>query len=164
MVRYEFFWGSEDKCSNFYQESYTDPRMSLTFTCSEQHYMYLKAMHFTDYDMADKIMKLKDPAQIKKAGRLVQGFDEAEWNLVCVDRMIEVVKTKANNSYLGDYLLSLPNTKFVEASPYDRKWGIGLSRYDAIRTPEALWPGRNLLGKVMNYVQYDLQFWKSINE
>ena len=37
----------------------------------------------------------------------------------------------------------------VEASPYDKIWGIGLKKEDAIKISEDKWPGENLLGKVL---------------
>ncbi len=154
MTRYEFFWGKEDICSNFFLEDFTDEEYGHSLCCSEQGYMHRKAIAFGDYDMADKIMLLKDPGQIKKAGRLVKNFDTIEWDKVSDGFMFDVVLQKALKSSFGAYLLNLPlDTIFVEASPYDRKWGIGLSRYDAIRIQESLWPGENRLGKIINRVQ-----------
>lgn len=125
--------------------------------------MYEKAVFFGDHDMARKILMLKDPAQIKKAGRLVKGFDDKLWSPVKVVIMDEVISRKAENTSFGEYLDNTQGVIFVEASPYDRVWGIGLSRYDAIRTQESLWPGKNLLGKIVNHVQYNRNFWKSVN-
>jgi ribA/ribD-fused uncharacterized protein len=44
----------------------------------------------------------------------------------------------------------------VEASPYDKIWGIGLSIADAIKTPKSQWPGQNLLGKALVEVRKKL--------
>jgi ribA/ribD-fused uncharacterized protein len=159
--QYKFFWGKEDVESNFYPIDYFGSD-NILYNCSEQQYMYKKAMYFLDKDMAEKILKLTDPKHIKAAGKLVRGFDEQIWDRVCVDKMLETVRDKFNNSRLKVYLLECENATFVEASPYDRKWGIGLSKFEALRVEPKLWPGENLLGKVLNFVQCELQFRESV--
>jgi predicted NAD-dependent protein-ADP-ribosyltransferase YbiA (DUF1768 family) len=42
---------------------------------------------------------------------------------------------------------------FVEASPRDRRWGIGLSVTNPNIDDPANWRGRNLLGKVITEVR-----------
>lgn len=37
----------------------------------------------------------------------------------------------------------------VESSHYDKIWGIGLKKEDAIKIAEDKWPGLNLLGDVL---------------
>ena len=41
---------------------------------------------------------------------------------------------------------------FVEGSPYDRSWGIGV-HYKGASDDESTWRGENLLGKVLNEVR-----------
>ena len=41
---------------------------------------------------------------------------------------------------------------FVEGSPYDRIWGIGIHK-DAASDDESTWKGQNLLGKVLDEVR-----------
>ena len=45
---------------------------------------------------------------------------------------------------------------FVEGSPYDRIWGIGVHYKDA-SDDESTWRGENLLGKVLNEVRESLK-------
>ena len=42
---------------------------------------------------------------------------------------------------------------FVEASPIDTKWGIGLAEGNPLCENEANWKGRNLLGKCLDKVR-----------
>ena len=46
---------------------------------------------------------------------------------------------------------------FVEASPYDKIWGVGLGENDPFVDDEANWKGQNLLGKVLDDVRDTLK-------
>lgn len=50
-------------------------------------------------------------------------------------------------------LLETSDKTIVEASPYDKIWGIGLKKEAAVKIPEAQWPGENLLGKALMVVR-----------
>ena len=62
----------------------------------------------------------------------------------------------SQNSHLNDYLQSTEDKVLVEASPYDRIWGIGLGE----NTPEInnpkQWKGLNLLGFALMEVRAKL--------
>jgi hypothetical protein len=47
----------------------------------------------------------------------------------------------------------IKHENFVEASPYDRIWGIGLSETDPKIHDSSNWNGLNLLGQVLNDVR-----------
>ena len=46
---------------------------------------------------------------------------------------------------------------FVEASPYDRIWGIGFSVESAMLVDKKLW-GQNLLGKSLDHVRAQILY------
>lgn len=48
-------------------------------------------------------------------------------------------------------LLTYPKT-LVEASPYDRIWGIGLSEDDPKAWNKLTWRGKNLLGEILTTI------------
>lgn len=151
-----YFWGKEDMCSNFYPVTYNS-KNGQQYCCSEQEYMHKKALYFGDIGIAEKILLLTDPVYIKKAGRMVTNFNQSTWDNVKQDIMKEALTNKFKVPFLRDYMLNTPrNTIFVEASPYDKEWGIGLSASQAKKVNQSDWPGKNLLGKLLTNLQESL--------
>lgn len=56
-----------------------------------------------------------------------------------------------SSSELKTFLLSTGSSTLVEASPWDKIWGIGISVKDAIAGRE--WKGQNLLGQYLMKVR-----------
>lgn len=87
---------------------------------------------------------------IKDHGREVKNYVDAVW----VEKRVPIVsvasreKYNQNPSYKAE-LLKCAGTKMVEASPYDKIWGIGLDENEARRLPENKWLGLNLLGNIL---------------
>ncbi len=122
--------------------------------------MYLKAEFFDDGESMKKIVNSISPKEAKKLGRKVQGFDEEKWKGVRFSKMMIAVreKFKQNEDLRKQLLNNCANKLFVEASPYDSIWGIGIAEND----PELLtkrW-GMNLLGRVLENVCEELVFYK----
>ena len=115
------------------------------FPTAEHYMMYQKAILFKDDVIADLILTEKSPAKVKKLGREVENFDVGVWN----SKSLEIVKCGnylkfSQNKDLCDLLLSTGEEELVEASPYDKIWGIGISPEDAKNGKQ--WNGKNLLG------------------
>ncbi|WP_317055416.1 NADAR family protein [Roseovarius rhodophyticola] len=125
-----------------------------TFKTAEQAMMYLKAVLFGDLDIAQKILQADDPGTQKALGRQVRGFDEGVWeaNRVEIVHRVNLAKFDQNKG-LRRKLFQTLGKDLVEASPVDIIWGIGLAAEVARVTPRDLWPGQNLLGKVLTEVR-----------
>lgn len=157
---YTFFWGGV--FSNFHPCSFTDSN-GITYKSTEQFYMAHKALHFKDKFHYECIMKENNPKIIKKYGRLVLNFEERSWYGVGGDEnpakkyMYEGNYLKyTQNKKLQDHLLATEGTLLVEASPYDKIWGIGLSEDDLRSKVPKYWNGKNWLGEVLSQVRDDI--------
>lgn len=88
--------------------------------------------------------------QVKALGRDVKGYIEAVW----LEKRVPIVsvgnREKFNqNEDLKRKLMNTKGTRLVEASPYDKIWGIGLKATDVNAIDPSKWKGLNLLGDLL---------------
>jgi len=131
-----------------------DSETKLVFNNTEQYMMAHKALLFGDAIIFLEIMDTSSPFTIKKLGRNIKKFDPKIWNDHKFNIVVEGNRLKFNqNPELMDVLLKTGNKTIVEASPYDKIWGIGITAEKAINIPENKWPGQNLLGHALMVVR-----------
>ncbi|MGA5192543.1 NADAR family protein [Streptomyces exfoliatus] len=119
----------------------------VRYATAEHWMMAAKARLFGDADAERAALAARTPAEAKKAGRLVRGFDETVWERERFDIVVEgSVHKFASDEALRAYLLGTGSRVLVEASPVDRVWGIGLAADDPRAHDPAGWRGLNLLG------------------
>lgn len=148
------FFSGEDVYSNFYKTPID--KYGIRFSNSEQLFMYEKAMLFGDVSSMNVIAITRNPKEVKKLGRLVKGFDQDLWDNKKYDIMSSVVYEKfTQNRRLREYLLNskYDGYTYVEASPYDKIWGVGISQDNPDVFNKDKWLGENLLGKVLGEVR-----------
>lgn len=152
---YLFFWGGI--LSNWAEVPGGIIYNKKKFNTSEHLFMWLKAYSFGDFDTMNKIEHAKTPKEAKQLGRKVMGFDEMIWKKNKEFCMSIALKYKAESwPEFKNLLINTPQT-FVEASPYDRIWGIGLGENSpGIEDPKN-WAGENLLGKCLCKVREELK-------
>jgi ribA/ribD-fused uncharacterized protein len=154
--KYVLFWGGV--FSNFYPCNFeTDDGV---WSSSEQYFMFLKAKFFEDDETAEKIKLAETPKEAKKLGRQVKNFDEKKWEDHRRTAMFMALENKfLQNKELKDELLSeeYKDKSFVEASPVDNIWGIGLHYDDPLADDEKNWKGLNLLGKTLDHVRIHIK-------
>lgn len=153
--QFTFFWKSQSPFSNWYLSDFTLD--GITFNCNEQYMMYQKALLFNDQEIADKILKTKSPTRHKQLGRKVKNFDDKIWNKNCQNIVYTGLKAKfSQNDELLKKLKETDGTTLVEASPYDKIWGIGMKMTDKRAQNRSTWLGKNLLGELLTKVREDL--------
>ena len=157
--KYVAFWGGV--FSNFYPcEIRVDTdKGEIVFKSSEQYFMWQKAMFFKDEEIAEQILKADSPAEAKKLGRKVRNYDDAAWSKNRADAMYKAVLLKfKQNKALKDIILAdeFKDKGFVEGSPYDKIWGVGISWDNPKIADRKNWKGENLLGKVLNWARHYL--------
>lgn len=119
----------------------------VRYATAEHWMMARKARLFEDAEAEAAALAARTPAEAKKAGRLVRGFDDAVWERERYGIVVTGSRHKfASDPALRAFLLGTGSRVLVEASPVDRIWGIGLAADDPRATDPARWRGLNLLG------------------
>ena len=153
---FHFFWSGNSVFSQWHKSSFTDEDEQKYVTC-EQYMMAQKAKLFNDMKAYEEILKTASPKKCKSLGRKVKGFDEKTW---CEHREQIVYNGNllkfSQNPDLKKILLDTGDKIIVEASPYDKIWGIGIRENNPNATNPAKWRGLNLLGKALSKVRTEL--------
>jgi len=153
MSKYHFFWGGP--FSQWWQSEF---KVGTTmYYTAEQYMMAEKARLFGDGLALSEILATLDPKKQKAWGRKVRNFDQKIWNENKVRIVYHGNKAKftQNPDLLSD-LFATEDKLIVEASPYDKVWGIGLNEQMAKVIPEKNWEGENLLGRILSQLREDL--------
>ena len=152
---FTFFFTEASPFSQWYRSDFTVS--GTTFHCAEQFMMHGKARLFEDAETAAAILAADHPRQHKALGRKVKRFDDAVWRREREDIVLTGNRAKfTQRPDLLALLLATRGTTLVEASPYDRIWGIGLSASDPRAQDAATWRGQNLLGKILTRLRDEL--------
>lgn len=158
--RFILFYGANNPngvCSNFYPSAFEID--GKTFKFVEQYMMYEKAVMFGDFKTAKMILLSVKPSACKSLGRQVKNYNDVVWS-ACREKVVErAVRAKfTQNLELKKWMQGLDRIDyFVECSPTDRIWGIGLGVDSGDTTDITRWDGMNLLGKILKRVYDDIR-------
>ncbi len=119
----------------------------IEYNCAEQYMMSEKAKLFKDEEIYKLILKETSQKRIKGYGRKIKNFNDEEWNKKKVNIVIQGNLLKfSQNEDLKKFLIGTGDKILVEASPYDKIWGIGLAKDNPDSFNPYKWKGENLLG------------------
>ena len=148
--QFTFFW--QGPFSQWHRANFTID--GVTYNCAEQYMMHQKALLFGDTEIAELIMKESNPREQKKYGRMIRNFDKSTWEKNCLAIVYEGNLAKfTQNSDLMAAMLSTGDRIFVEASPVDHIWGIGMEENEMGIEDPSFWLGLNLLGQALTLVK-----------
>lgn len=142
-----FYFGKTSPFSHFYPRPFVVN--GITFWHMEGFLMFCKAMLFRDLRMAEQIRLCKLPDLVKKMGRQVANFDDAIWTVKAPEFAFQGnVQKFRQHLDLCNILMETGQRELVEASPWDRLWGIGMGLDDPNLMDRTRW-GQNRHGKTL---------------
>lgn len=140
------FWNGP--FSNWYPANFEID--GVQYCNTEQHMMAEKARIFNDTDTLALIMAERNPREQKALGRRIKGYDDKKWAEVRLPAVIKGNTAKfTQNADLKKFILGTDELTIVEASPFDKIWGVGLSEEDDRAFDKSKWEGLNLLGEAL---------------
>jgi len=142
--KYTFFY--KDPLGQWNMKLFKDNK-GVEYNCAEQYMMAKKSLLFNDLETYKKIMEERSPREQQKLGRKIKNFNQKVWDANCqlIVYQGNLFKFEQNHELLG-ILMNTGDTILVEASPYDKIWGVGLSENVSLIQDETNWKGKNLLG------------------
>ena len=150
-LKFIFFWKPkktnviDESClSQWYPSSFVDG--TIVYKTAE-HYMMAEKAKLFDPSKIKIILEANTTKQVKSLGRSIKNFDEKIWQEKSLDIVNKGNYLKfSQNKDIKKYLLSTHNKILVEASPYDKIWGVGMDiNNENIKNP-LKWKGENKLG------------------
>jgi hypothetical protein len=156
--KYKFFWKARDFESQWHPSQFisNDDENIREYSNAEQYMMAQKALLFGDIRIFNLILKTTEPRVIKNLGRQVKNFDNKVWDKHKYDIVVKCNQYKfSQNPSLQKLLIDTGNLILVEASPFDKVWGIGFDAETALDNIDK-W-GENLLGKALMEVRSKLK-------
>lgn len=152
--KHVFFW------NGIYSQWHKAPMTidKIEYNSCEQYMMHQKALLFGDTEIAELIMEESNPREQKKYGRMIKNFDKSLWDKNCLAIVYEGNLAKfTQNADLKEEMLNTGNRFFVEASPLDTIWGIGMAEDEMGIDDPSFWQGLNLLGQTLTLVKNQLR-------
>ena len=95
-----------------------------------------------------KILRARSAKDQKVLGRGTLNFQEEIWNIASIEVCVSCSIARAEvDDELKHFYLACGKRKFVEGSPIDKIWGVGIKWDDHSIDDEANWKGQNRLGR-----------------
>lgn len=175
---YYYFWESKNPCSQWFPSVFTFKEKTFT-SCEQfmmyskaklfgDEEVAQKIIDINKEPLVEQLIKgeirnsdiIEDrnklvlwnsfQKKIKNLGRMVQDFNEDEW----ISKRIAIISVANREKFSQDpdlmsFLYKHRKKTFVEASPYDTIYGIGMREEDALKVTSEQWKGQNILGDVI---------------
>ena len=161
---YIYFWGHRQKRENTIDKSCLSQWYPRGFEIDEvyyrtaEHYMMAEKARLFEPSCVDMILASKTTKEVKLLGRSIKNFDDKIWSAKSFDIVVQANIAKfSQHQDLKEFLLYQTGKKvFVEASPYDKVWGVGMLENSANISNPLKWNGLNKLGFALMVVREEL--------
>jgi ribA/ribD-fused uncharacterized protein len=135
----------------------------VEYLTAEQYMMAEKARLFNDSEMLENILNCQTPKEAKALGRKVRNFEDEVWKNHCSQIVVKANQAKfSQNPAFAGWLLATAPRVLVEASLWDRIWGIGMAQSNPKALDPRLWNGENLLGFALMQVRDSLSTYRNV--
>jgi hypothetical protein len=130
--------------------------MGLTFNSTEQAYQYSKAIRRGQPDVANEILKSPTPQLARSKTKFLKV--DKNWNREEKKKLMkQILEAQAEQTpAFREALLTSSRQSIVYASPFEYEWASGMTTQETLHTKKANWPGKNLLGQLLQDIRTQL--------
>ncbi len=129
----------------------------VEYLTAEHYMMAAKARLFNHSEMLQNVLACLTPKEAKAFGRKVRNFEGDVCKNHCTQILIAANHAKfTKNPALAEWLVASAPKVLVEASLWDRIWGIGMAQSNPKALDPSQWKGQNLLGFALMQVRDQL--------
>jgi ribA/ribD-fused uncharacterized protein len=127
------------------------------FSCNEQYFQYMKALHFNDQQVANRILEEKDPYKMMSLAREIAGYKHSEWQQQA-GRILKVANEAKYRQHevAKEALLATCDKKLGEASS-NSFYGTGVGLLSSFASDDTKWFGKNLMGTILTEIRDSFQ-------
>lgn len=148
-----YFQSEFSPLSNFFAAS-IDDGYGICYTSAEQFFQHKKALFHSYSQTANKILKNRDPYELKRLGNLIQ--TNQEWRQTEESVMTNILRSKfTQNPDLTQILLNTGTLHLHEASA-DHKWATG-AELASKALQQGSWPGSDRMGFLLENIRAELR-------
>jgi ribA/ribD-fused uncharacterized protein len=152
-----FYFSEESVLCPSHYSSFIDFRTGTQFGTVNQAFQFFKAEFFRDWNVMDELKHEAIPHLVKDLSRRIRGFDSVAWSAVKIGYMVYANQLKfTQNKNYANILIHTKDSELVYANPDEQLWSAGLAGKDVYITNRKAWKGKNLLGKCLEKVRYQL--------
>ena len=129
----------------------------LEFPSAEHAFHWRFLTYIGMHDLAEEVRSATSAAEAKAVSSRVPSHMRQDWHSINMAVMKDILHAKADCSpVFRKSLLDSTGRRLVEAVRGDIFWSSGLSPFFAATTKPEYYPGRNILGSVLESVRLDL--------
>ena len=145
----------QDPLSHFYVCTFR--HKGFDFHSSAQCFQYSMAIFFRDEEIANEILKTRNPFKCFLLVKKIHNFDNQSWRKMESDYMYDAVKAKFSSCPgLLKYLKNTKQTIICQPIKRDRYWSVGMAHDHPDIFVQEKWTGRNEMGKILMRVRDEL--------
>jgi ribA/ribD-fused uncharacterized protein len=124
-----------------------------TFSCNEQYYQYMKALHFNDLVTAERIKRETDPYTMMSLAREIKSYRHSEWLKHARSTLLQANTAKyRQHQSAKEALMATASKKIGEAST-NSIFGTGIGLWSKFASDSSKWTGQNIMGSILTEIR-----------
>jgi ribA/ribD-fused uncharacterized protein len=123
------------------------------FSCNEQFYQYTKAVHFRDFETAQKILNENDPYIMMSLSKTIKNYKHATWMSLAKSALQRANEAKYSQHATARDALIATGTKLLGEASSNKTFGTGVGLLSKFADDPSKWTGQNMMGEILSDIR-----------